>query len=146
MTIGPARPQEYPAIQALLREHRLPEAGLRPHLATTLVARNGERVIGTAALELYDGSALLRSVAVTGTQRGTGLGRTLTKAALELARTRGVHTVYLLTETAEAFFTHLGFQKTERGSVTAAVRASVEFTTACPASAVCMVLQLTPPA
>lgn len=146
MTIGPPRPQDYPAIEALLREHRLPKAGLRSHLATTLVARHGERVLGTAALELYDGSALLRSVAVTGTQRGTGLGRALTEAALELARTRGIDTVYLLTETAEGFFTHLGFRKTARASVAAPVQQSLEFTTACPASAVCIVLHVTPPA
>ena len=146
MRIGPATAGDYPEIEALLREHRLPEAGLRPHLDSTLVAREGTRVLGAAALELYDQSALLRSVAVTGTQRGTGLGRALTEAALDLARARGVDTVYLLTETAEAFFTHMGFRKTARSAVAALVRQSLEFTTACPESAVCMVLALAPDA
>lgn len=146
MRIGPATAGDYPEIEALLREHRLPEAGLRPHLHSTLVAREGARVIGAAALEIYDRSALLRSVAVTGTQRGRGLGRALTEAALDLARARGVATIYLLTETAEAFFTHLGFRKTARSAVAALVQQSVEFTTACPASAVCMALEFTPDA
>lgn len=142
MTIGPATARDYPGIEAVLREHHLPEAGLHAHLDTTLVARHGGRVVGTAALELYDRSALLRSVAVTGRQRGTGLGRALTAAALHLARRRGVDQIYLLTETAEGFFSHLGFRRTDRAAVATPVRESVEFTTACPATAVCMVLEL----
>ncbi|MGH7319149.1 MAG: GNAT family N-acetyltransferase [Candidatus Rokuibacteriota bacterium] len=49
-----------------------------------------------AAIELYDGAALLRSVAVEAERRGEGLGQNLTRAALELARERGAKTVYLL--------------------------------------------------
>lgn len=145
MKIGPATARDYPGIEALLREHRLPEAGLLPHLDTTLVAREGARVIGSAALELYDRCALLRSVAVTGGKRRTGLGRALTEAALALARARGVRTVYLLTETAAPFFSRLGFRETPRSSVAPAVGTSVEFTSACPASAVCMSLELDRP-
>lgn len=144
MKIGPATAGDYPAIEALLREHRLPEAGLRPHLETTLVARDHGRIVGSAALEVYDGSALLRSVAVTGAKRGTGLGRALARAAIDLAKARGVDAVYLLTDTAAGFFAHLGFSETPRSSVAPAVQSSVEFVSACPASAVCMVLRLTP--
>lgn len=146
MTISPATDRDYPGIEALLREHHLPEAGLRPHLETTLVARDDGRIVGSAALEVYDGSALLRSVTVTGPKRGTGLGRALALAAIDLARERGVDAVYLLTETAARFFAHLGFRETSRSSVAPAVQSSVEFVSACPASAVCMVLQLTHPA
>jgi amino-acid N-acetyltransferase len=146
MTIGPATDRDYPGIEALLREHRLPGAGLRSHLDTTLVARDDAAIVGSAGLELYGPSALLRSVAVTGAKRGTGVGRALALAALDLARERGVRDVYLLTETAAAFFARIGFRKTARASVAAPVQQSVEFTTACPASAVCMVLKLTVPA
>lgn len=142
MTIGPARPGDYAGIEALLREHRLPEAGLRSHLETTLVARDAGRIVGCAALELYGRSALLRSVAVNGPRRGSGLGRALTHAALELARARGVETVYLLTETAASFFARLGFREISRDTVAPAVRQSVEFVSACPATASCMALDL----
>ncbi len=70
----------------------------------------------------------------------------LTRAALDLAREREVRAVYLLTETAAEFFGRLGFRRIPRGEAEPAVGASIEFTTACPASATCMVLSLEPAA
>ena len=67
-----------------------------------------------------------------------GLGRRLTAAALDIASASGTTTVYLLTTTAEAFFHQLGFERVAREAVPDAVRASVEFTSACPASAAVM--------
>lgn len=82
--------------------------------------------------------ALLRSVAVDATRRGEGFGHQLTQAALDLARARGLSQVYLLTTTAADFFPRFGFRVVARSEVDPAVRQSVEFTTACPASAVAM--------
>ena len=93
-------------------------------------------------MELYGPAALLRSLAVTATRRGEGLGRRLTLAALALARRQGVDRVYLLTETAEGFFARFGFEPVERAAVDPAVKRSVEFTSACPASAVAMMLKI----
>ena len=56
--------------------------GLSDYLATTLVARADQTVIGSAALEPYGAAALLRSVAVDQAFRGQGLGQRLTQAAL----------------------------------------------------------------
>lgn len=144
MTIGLARASDLPAVLALLAHHRLPAAGLEAYTDTVLVARDAHRVVGSAALEPHGAAALLRSVAVDDAWRGTGLGQRLTAAALDLARTRGVRTVYLLTETAAGFFPRFGFQPVARDAVAPAVRGSVEFTSACPASAVAMVLELAP--
>ncbi len=140
--ITPAAPKDLPAILDLLDRSELPRAGLEDHLATTLVARENRRVVGTAALELYGPSALLRSVAVAVQLRGQGLGQALTAAALDLARRRGVRTVYLLTETAAAFFPKLGFRPISRSAVDPAVLCSPEFTSACPASALVMARSL----
>ena len=128
----------------LLDESGLPDAGLREHLATLLVARQGGRVVGSAALELYGSSALLRSIAVHASVRRTGLGQRLTRGALDLAREKGVREVYLLTETAVNFFNRFGFKPVERSVVPPAVQTSVEFTTACPESATVMDLDLVP--
>ena len=68
-------------------------------------------------------------------RRGRGLGRRLTFAAVDLARTLGVETLYLLTETAERFFGMLGFYPLPRAEVPDAVRVSAEFAFVCPASA-----------
>lgn len=140
--IIPARPADWPRIADLVRDAGLPLDGLEAHLATTIVARDAERVLGCAALEPYGTDALLRSVAVLPSHRGRGLGEALTAAAIAYARRQGVRAIYLLTETAAGFFPRFGFEETSRDAVPPAVRASVEFTTACPASATAMRLQL----
>ena len=142
LDIAPAAPADLPGILALLDASRLPRAGIEDHVANTIVARQDSGVVGTAALELYGGAALLRSVAVAAPLRGQGLGAALTTAALELARQRGVRSVYLLTETAGQFFPKFGFTAITRAQVEPAVLESPEFTTACPKSAMVMVKQL----
>jgi amino-acid N-acetyltransferase len=126
------------AVLQLLRESALPVDGLSEHLPTTLVIRDGPRVVGSAALEIYPDGALLRSVAVSHALRGTGAGRSLTDAAIALARTRGVPALYLLTTTAEEYFPRFGFTPIARDEVPAGVQRSVEFTSACPSSATVM--------
>jgi len=100
--------------------------------------------VGSAGLEHYEPAALLRSVAVRRDLRGTGLGRRLTEATLELSRNLVVAEAYLLTETADLFFPRFRFRPIPRSGVPLGVRRSVEFTStsACPASARAMVLDL----
>lgn len=136
--VQPAAAADFDAITQLLRDQHLPVDGLRDHLRTTLVARDGDAIVGSAALEIYDAGALLRSVAVAPGREGGGLGRTLVDAALELARASETPAVYLLTTTAERYFPRFGFERIERAAVPADVRQSVEFTSACPASAIVM--------
>ena len=126
------------AVLDLLERSGLPQNGLSEHWATTLVARADQTIVGSAALEMYDTAALLRSVAVDQAQRGQGLGQQLTQAALSLARQRGVTDIYLLTETAAVFFPRFGFQPISRSQVAPAVLGSVEFTTACCQTALVM--------
>jgi len=133
-----AKTEDARGILELLERSRLPLDGLMDHLATTIVARQDGRIVGSAALEMYQRAALLRSVAVDPALQGHGLGRGLTEAALRLARERGVAEVYLLTTTAAMFFPKFGFREISRDAVPAAVKTSVEFTTACPASATVM--------
>ncbi len=116
------------AVLALLRASNLPPDGLEGHWRTVLVARVGAQVLGSAAVECHGTHGLLRSVAVG--------------AALDLARTEGVSTLYLLTETAERFFPRFGFRVIGRGDVAEPVMASAEFRGACPDTAVAMELVL----
>lgn len=134
--------QEVDAILALLAETHLPTDGLREHIHTLLVACGNATVVGSAGLEVYGTSALLRSVAVSPAHQGQGLGHKLTEAALNYARQQGVSEVYLLTETAADFFPRFGFVPGTRADVPASVQQSVEFTSACPQSALVMKLLL----
>ena len=138
VTVGPVRQDERESVLALLRHHHLPVDGLVDLWPTTLVARAAGSVVGSAAVELYDEGALLRSVAVSDARRGHGVGHGLTQAAIRLASDRGAPDIYLLTTTAERFFPKFGFERIARDHVPASVRTSVEFTSACPASAVVM--------
>ena len=137
--IAPAGREDVTVVEQLLEINHLPTAGLREHWATTIVALDAGRIVGSAALEVYRESALLRSVAVEPSRHGGGLGQQLVAAALEMARARGIVAIYLLTTTVEAFFKKFGFESITRADAPAAVRHSIEFTTACPASALVMI-------
>ena len=140
--IESATKHDLPDIRSLLARLHLPLEGVDEHLSTMLVAKDGEQIVGTAALELYADGALLRSVAVEPDRQGKQLGHQLTDAALRLARVHGANAVFLLTTTAERFFPKFGFEPIGREHVPASVRESVEFQSACPASATVMRKQL----
>jgi amino-acid N-acetyltransferase len=142
MHIVPAAPTDLRGIVALLQASRLPLAGIERHMATALVARDADRVVGCAAVEVYGSAGLLRSVAVAEGRRGEGLGQRLTDAALAVARKRGVRNLYLLTTTADAFFPRFGFAQIARSELDPALNDSEELRGACPASAIAMRLPL----
>lgn len=142
IVIDRAHEADLSAILNLLKKSELPIDDIESHLKTAVVAKNQNEIVGCAALEMYKPYALLRSVAVARSYRTKGIGRVLTQAALELARTADVTQVYLLTETAPEFFSKFGFRSIERSKVPDLVRSSVEFTTACPESAIAMELNM----
>jgi amino-acid N-acetyltransferase len=138
VVIDTATPSDASEILSLLERSGLPSAGWLDHLGETIVARRGTRVIGSAALEVYAGGGLLRSVAVEHDERGSGLGLRLAEVAVARAAARGLPAIFLLTTTADRFFPKVGFERCEREDVPPTVRESIEFTSACPASAIVM--------
>jgi N-acetylglutamate synthase-like GNAT family acetyltransferase len=143
IAIGRAHPDELSAVLALLAEASLPTEEVAEHFADFLVARAEGKVVGSVGIERYGPSALLRSLAVVPEYRGHGLGTALTERALDDARQQGVQRVFLLTTTAADFFPGFGFKRIHREEADSAVQDSMEFRTACCASAVCMRLDLT---
>ena len=133
-----AEAEDLPAVLSLLGRADLPTAGVADAFSHFIVAESEGRLIGAVGLELYGGSALLRSAAVEESWRGSGVGRVLVDRALDLARQHRIEDVYLLTTTAEHYFPKFGFACVSRDAVAEGVRSSVEFQTACPASAVVM--------
>ena len=107
------------------------------------MSRDGTAIVGCSALETYADGALLRSVVVAPAARGRALGQRLTEAAVTFAQSVGMPAVYLLTTSAESFFPRFGFVPTTREQVPAGVTQSVEFRSACPASAIVMWKALT---
>jgi len=127
VSLTPALPRDVPAILDLIRAVHLPPEGIEETIAYFWVAREGERLVGTVGLEVYDDRALLRSLAVTPARQCTGLGSALTETALAYLTTRQFRAVYLLTTTAEAFFARHDFYLLARDEVPASVQRSVEF-------------------
>jgi N-acetylglutamate synthase-like GNAT family acetyltransferase len=136
---------DWDAIASLLTGSALPLDGAREHLSGFVVAEREGAVVGCAAIERYEDAGLLRSVAVKAEERGHGTGAALVERCLADASAAGLSALVLLTTTAERYFPRFGFQAIARDAVPASVRRSVEFQSACPASAMVMQRTLRPP-
>ncbi len=133
-----ATPTDLAAIEGLLTRSGLPLEGVSDALPTFVVAQAGDEIVGVAGLELCCDNALLRSVAVADPWRSHGVGRALVTRVIADAEARGIPALYLLTTTAERYFPKFGFRPIARDQVPQDIRATAEFTTACPSSAVVM--------
>lgn len=81
-----------------------------------ICAEDGQTV-GTAALHvLWEDLAEIRSVAVTNSHQGKGIGRKLVKRCLREARALGVKKVFALTY-HPGFFKELGFSDVDKNSL-----------------------------
>jgi N-acetylglutamate synthase-like GNAT family acetyltransferase len=139
----PARPDDLSEVVGLLTRFGLPLGGLTDQFpdAVVVVRANGA-VVACAGLERHGRSGLLRSLAVDQPFRDSGLGAALVGNRVAVAASSGLDAVYLLTTNAATYFERLGFVAAQRATVPAALAASVEFNSACPATAACLVLPL----
>ena len=137
-----AQAEDLPAIIALLESVNLPLDGVKEHFDNFVLLKKENVICGAVGLEIYNDKALLRSLAVAKKCQGSGLGQILYRAIIEKAREQGIGVIYLLTDTAEVFFTQRGFENISRYLVDPAVKESVEFRSACPETASCMQLRL----
>lgn len=133
-----------PILHSLLVEARLPVADLdsTPQITFWVIRDDSGRPVGAIGLERHGDVALLRSLVVAPGQRRRGLGRRLIRALEEHANAEGLAQLVLLTETAENFFSRMGYVVIDRDRAPSAVTSSAEFSTLCPSSAVCMTKRL----
>jgi amino-acid N-acetyltransferase len=133
-----ARRDDRAAIEALLRASALPVDDLAHAQIDFIVACDGGSLTGVGGLERHGDAALLRSLAVVPSSRGTGLGQALLRALEAHAAASGIRTLVLLTTTAAPFFAARGYSTIARADAPPAVQDSAEFRSLCPASATCM--------
>ena len=137
-----ARPADCESIRRLLVASALPVDGAPDDAEAFYVATHGGRLVGCAGLELHAGDALLRSLAVAPEFRGRALAGRLCREVELRARELGARRVFLLTETAEAWFAKRGYRRIERAAAPAGIAASREFAAVCPAGAALMEREL----
>ncbi len=102
------------------------------------------RYVAAGGLELSLPYALLRSVAVCPHHHGKGYAKIVCEALIETALNENIRDLYLLTETAEGFFSRLGFIPVDRSLIPPEIRITRQFSKLCPGDAVVMKKQLTP--
>lgn len=134
----PARRDDLPAMMRLLAEFDLPTQGVEHHLDRFVVVEAAGRLVGAGGLEIHGRFALLRSLAVAGNQRSRGIGGAICDRLESDAYGLGVEAIYLLTETAQAYFESRGYRTLPRTDAPPEIQASEEFRTLCPDSAVAM--------
>lgn len=126
-----------PAVLALLAENDLPVADLDENKILFACLDRGD-LVGTGGLELFKDCALLRSISIRKDLQKKGLGKFIVGKLEQVARRIGINSLYLLTTTAENFFSHLGYNKIDREEVPAEIKNTSQFSSVCPSSAVVM--------
>jgi len=115
----------------------LPTADLATSRGHYYSAAVGDQIVGYGGYESLGRVILLRSVVVIA-KRGLGLGRAIAQATLQQARDGGGEVAFLLTESAEGFFTRLGFVQITRDETPAVVKTHPQYDRLCADTAVIM--------
>lgn len=133
------------------RDPALVDALHGAHLPTDDLSEDGRafyrftedgQIVGFGGLERCDDDALLRSIVVPAQHRSQGYGQAITSRLLDQAQADGVRAIYLLPQTAAPFFEAAGFRTIGRDAASAAVLATRQAASLCPASATLMVRNL----
>jgi len=144
MHISAAIPSMRDEIINLLRSEKLPVEDLPADLTDFFVAMGNDKVIGAIGMEKFGDFGLLRSMVVHPDYRNQYTAAALITALEKRALDSGIRSMYLLTETASAYFKRKGFNEIQRDEVPETVRSSSEFSHVCPVSAMVMTKVLTP--
>ena len=127
------------AVEALLLKCELPVVRIASHIKMFWVAEKEDKeLIGVLGVLTEGNKALLRSFAVRPSQRKHGIGIALVRQLLAQLRKHSCTEVYLLTQTAETYFTRLGFVVIERTAMPQALMKESGLDQACPCSSICM--------
>lgn len=134
-------PGEKPDILTLLESQDLPVSDVSDQIIFYKWIES-DQVFGYAGTEISGNIALLRSVVILPEKQKSGTGRKMITDLLDHLKKSGISEVYLLTTTAEGFFSKLGFSIINRSNAPVDIQATSEFKSVCPSSAIFMVKKL----
>ena len=136
--INKAEPQAYETVVALLTAAGLPTEDLRKDLHHFWIADASGTAIGVIGMDLYAPYGLLRSMTVLPEYRNKGIASRLVDQVEQTAIKLGLSELYLITNTAESYFSKKGFQLITKAELPDSVASSQEMNGLCPASSVIM--------
>jgi len=128
-------------IETLLQKCELPFEDCAEHLNNFFGIFEGDKLLAIGALQYSGSVALLRSIAVPEENRGRGLAALMVQHLLGVARSGGIGELYLLTETAEYYFSRFGFCRVNRNTVPTEIKSTQQFESLCPFDAQAMRLR-----
>ncbi len=130
-------------VELLLRGCSLPNSDLQENYQVQLFGvYHNAQLIACVGVELYDNSALLRSLAVIPEYRKEGIGKKLSEYAEKYCKQNSVNKIYLLTETADTYFEKLGYSIQKRDTAPGSIKGTAQFSGLCPESSRFMKKQL----
>ncbi len=137
--ISPCTDQQLSEVASLLVRNGLPADDIAsPSLDLWVFVGDDQSVGGCVGMERFSSCALLRSLAVRADLRGQALGKKLTEHIENEAASDGLSGVWLLTETADRFFTKLGYRVADREIAPPEIKSTTQFTTLCGEAATLM--------
>jgi len=125
-------------IVTLLSSEKLPASDLPESLDNFLVMLADKELVGVIGLEEYGSYGLLRSLAVHPNSRNQNIAGKLVAQLEKLALAKDLKSIFLLTETAQDYFSRKGYQAINRAEMPSEVQQSSEFSHVCPQSAIVM--------
>lgn len=125
-------------IKELLNIGMLPSDDCDEHINNFIVIEENSEIIGVGGLEICGAIGLVRSIVVEPKYRVRGIGRKIYRLIEDKAHGLGIHTLYLLTESATEYFEKFGFVVQERFDVPVAIMETKQFKELCPSSAIVM--------
>lgn len=138
ITYRKAEKTDLEAVCQFLQNFQLPVAGVDEQFENFFLLFDSSVLIGCAGLEFYGNYGLIRSVAIETSYQGKKYGNLIVNILETYAKDKNINELYLLTETAENFFTKLGYEKVERILVPPEIQNSLEYSSACKESAIVM--------
>lgn len=126
-------------VELLLANSSLPLADIRSNDRVQLFGiYQNANLIGCIGTEIFDETALLRSLAVVSRYKRQGIGTRLVEFLEDFCRQNGVREIYLLTESAERYFARLGYLVSDRRNAPSSIKTTTQFSSLCPTSSTLM--------
>lgn len=136
-------PTDYDEATAILLASQLIVEDLAPESMTAFLGiMDGDALAAIGGLEMHGSDALLRSIATRPDSRNMGYATVIVGGLEARARENGVERVYLLTDTAAAYFERLGYGTVSRERAPGGIAATGQFRQLCPDTAAFMVKPL----